>query len=67
MTSTATVFCNLIDLNDNIPYFLTKQYKESVMENVSIGTKVLSIDASDDDSGKYENKNKIIHAFKNDK
>ncbi|XP_063697547.1 cadherin-related tumor suppressor [Culicoides brevitarsis] len=51
LSSTTTVYCNVIDLNDNAPYFVAKHYSAAILENVAVGTKVMSVEALDEDSG----------------
>lgn len=51
LSSTTTVYCNVIDLNDNAPYFVAKHYSAAILENVTIGTRVMSVEALDEDSG----------------
>lgn len=41
----------MIDLNDNAPYFVAKHYSAAILENVTVGTKVMSVEALDEDSG----------------
>ena len=41
----------ITDVNDNPPKFSRKQYTTNVPEDVSIGTTILQVTASDDDSG----------------
>ena len=51
-TSTVIVYMNVIDKNDNAPVFDPSSYNNEVWENVTIGTSVLTVTASDLDSGK---------------
>ena len=41
----------ITDVNDNSPKFYPKKYSKDVSENVSIGTTILRVAATDDDSG----------------
>ena len=51
LSSTVTVYCNVVDLNDNAPIFEPGPYAADVLENATIGTAVLSATAQDLDSG----------------
>ncbi|XP_051166129.1 cadherin-related tumor suppressor isoform X1 [Leptopilina boulardi] len=50
LSSTVTVYCNVVDLNDNAPIFEPGPYATEVLENATIGTAVLSATAQDMDS-----------------
>ncbi|CAL8357458.1 unnamed protein product [Boreogadus saida] len=50
-TGTATVFVEVLDVNDNRPIFLQNSYEASVLENVANGTSVLQVQATDADQG----------------
>jgi len=52
LSSTATVYINIIDLNDNMPVFEPMTYAREVYENISIGSSVVTLSATDLDSGK---------------
>lgn len=49
-TGTGVVRVDVIDINDQPPYF-TANYTVSLSENSTIGTTVLVVSASDDDVG----------------
>ena len=51
-TATTTVTVNIRDVNDNTPAFTGSPYNTTVNEDVSIGTSVKTVSATDDDSGK---------------
>ena len=51
MKGTITVNVTILDLNDNPPSFGQQRYFASVPENVTVGTGVLTVSASDPDSG----------------
>lgn len=51
LSSTLTVYCNVIDLNDNAPVFDPMSYSNEIYENVPIGTEVVTVSATDIDSG----------------
>lgn len=50
LSSTLTVYCNVIDLNDNAPVFDPMSYSNEIYENVPIGTEVVTVSATDTDS-----------------
>lgn len=51
LSSTVTVYCNVVDLNDNAPIFETGPHIADLMENATVGTAVLAVAAQDLDSG----------------
>ena len=51
LTSTATLEIQVIDVNDNPPVFSEVEYLMAIPENLSIGSSVLQVQASDEDSG----------------
>lgn len=51
LSSTVTVYCNVVDLNDNAPIFEAGPHAADVVENTTIGTPILSVAAQDLDSG----------------
>lgn len=51
LSSTLTVYCNVLDLNDNAPVFDPMSYSNEVSENVPLGTEVVTVSATDVDSG----------------
>ncbi|XP_072751447.1 cadherin-related tumor suppressor [Anoplolepis gracilipes] len=51
LSSTVTVYCNVVDLNDNAPIFEIGPHAADIMENATIGTPVLTVAALDLDSG----------------
>ncbi|XP_019061567.1 protocadherin gamma-A4 isoform X8 [Fukomys damarensis] len=50
-SSTARIHVTLIDTNDNVPVFTQPEYHVSVQENLPIGTRLLTIKATDPDEG----------------
>lgn len=54
LSTTLTVYCNVLDLNDNPPIFESITYSNEIYENVEIGTEVLKVGATDADDGKYK-------------
>lgn len=51
LTSTAQLTITLLDENDNTPQFNRNTYTSTLNENVSLGTTVLTVTATDLDSG----------------
>ncbi|XP_013785873.1 cadherin-related tumor suppressor-like, partial [Limulus polyphemus] len=54
LSSTVTLFLNVLDVNDNDPVFYPKQYYAVVKEDVPIGTSVTRVTAVDQDEGSPE-------------
>lgn len=52
LSTTLTVYCNVLDLNDNAPVFDPMSYSNEIFENVPVGTEVVTVSATDVDSGK---------------
>ncbi|XP_072158683.1 cadherin-related tumor suppressor-like [Bemisia tabaci] len=52
LSSTLTVYFNVLDLNDNAPLFDPMSYSNEVFENATIGTSIVTVTATDLDSGK---------------
>ena len=52
LSSTVTVYFNVLDLNDNAPLFDPMSYSDELYENITIGSSVLTVSATDQDSGK---------------
>ncbi|XP_072515626.1 protocadherin alpha-2-like [Salminus brasiliensis] len=50
-SGTLNIIIDVMDVNDNSPIFSMPLYKVKVKENVSLGTKILSVSASDSDVG----------------
>ncbi|CAG6014487.1 unnamed protein product [Menidia menidia] len=51
LASFTTVYVNLTDVNDNVPFFLSSTYEATVPEGAQIGTSVAQVSATDLDSG----------------
>ncbi|KAG8226850.1 hypothetical protein J437_LFUL004091 [Ladona fulva] len=51
LSSTLTVYFNVVDLNDNAPLFDPMSYSNEIFENVTVGTSVVAVSATDLDSG----------------
>lgn len=52
-SSLSEVYVQVLDENDNNPYFVSNISSVSVMENSKIGTEITVIQAADSDSGDY--------------
>ncbi|XP_062942290.1 protocadherin gamma-A4 [Cynocephalus volans] len=50
-SGTARIHVTLVDTNDNAPVFTQPEYHVSVQENVPVGTRLLTIKATDPDEG----------------
>nr|XP_054596935.1 neural-cadherin [Nothobranchius furzeri] len=51
LASFTTVYVNVTDVNDNVPFFLSSTYEATVPEGAQIGTSVALVSATDLDSG----------------
>ncbi|XP_069392731.1 neural-cadherin isoform X1 [Paralichthys olivaceus] len=51
LASFSTVYINVTDVNDNVPFFLSSTYEATVPEGAEIGTSVAQVSATDLDSG----------------
>jgi protocadherin Fat 4 len=51
LSSTLTVYFNVVDLNDNAPLFDPMSYSNEVFENVTAGSSIVTVSATDLDSG----------------
>nr|AUG84445.1 fat [Platynereis dumerilii] len=51
MSSSVTVYVNVEDVNDNAPVFDPSSYNNEIWENVTIGSRILTVTATDPDSG----------------
>ncbi|KAG7469991.1 hypothetical protein MATL_G00134680, partial [Megalops atlanticus] len=60
LASFTTVYVNLTDVNDNVPFFLSSTYEATVPEGAEIGTSVAQVSATDLDSGLHGMINYII-------
>ncbi|XP_047661046.1 protocadherin alpha-2-like [Tachysurus fulvidraco] len=50
-SGTMQIVINVLDINDNNPVFTKSLYKVKVHENVGLGTRILTVSASDADEG----------------
>lgn len=53
LSSTVTVYFNVLDLNDNSPLFDPMSYSDELYENVTVGSSVITVSATDQDSGMH--------------
>ncbi|KAL6489050.1 hypothetical protein MHYP_G00027910 [Metynnis hypsauchen] len=60
LASFTTVYVNITDVNDNVPFFMSSTYEATVPEGAEIGTSVVQVSASDLDSGPHGKINYII-------
>ncbi|XP_013390955.1 cadherin-related tumor suppressor-like [Lingula anatina] len=51
LSSSAVVYMNVKDTNDNAPVFDPSTYSVEVFENVTVGTSIVTVSASDTDTG----------------
>lgn len=56
LSSTVTVYINVIDENDNAPVFETNSYNVDIYENATVNMVVATVMATDRDSGKHINR-----------
>lgn len=54
LSSTVTVYFNVLDLNDNAPLFDPMSYSDELYENITIGSSVITVSATDQDSGRFD-------------
>ena len=64
LSSTRQIEVNLIDLNDNAPYFDQLFYNATLVETAPVNTTVLQVRARDDDAGPLSSM--VIHYFDRD-
>ena len=50
LTSEVSVTINILDVNDNVPLFTQSQYTATVSENMTVGTTIIQVMATDADS-----------------
>uniref|UniRef100_A0A5F9CC70 Protocadherin gamma subfamily A, 4 n=1 Tax=Oryctolagus cuniculus TaxID=9986 RepID=A0A5F9CC70_RABIT len=50
-SGTSRIRVNVLDANDNAPVFTQPEYRVSVAENVPVGTRILTVSATDADDG----------------
>ena len=54
LSSTVSVYVNVADVNDNTPVFDPSSYSDEVDEAAPLGTSVLTVTATDQDTGKLD-------------
>ncbi|XP_061690791.1 protocadherin beta-16-like [Syngnathoides biaculeatus] len=59
-SGTVNIEINILDINDNVPVFNQTLYKGKVIENSPKGTHILTVNATDADSGSY---GKVTYSF----
>lgn len=52
-SGTAAIHIRVLDANDNVPVFSERVYKASMLENLAIGTVLITLHATDLDEGVY--------------
>ncbi|KAM6967601.1 LOW QUALITY PROTEIN: neural-cadherin [Aplochiton taeniatus] len=60
LASFTTVYVNVTDVNDNVPFFLSSTYEVTVPEGAEVGGSVAQVSASDLDSGLHGMINYVI-------
>ncbi|XP_031698028.1 protocadherin alpha-6-like, partial [Anarrhichthys ocellatus] len=50
-SGTSEIIINVLDVNDNTPSFTKPLYKTSIIENIPLGTSVITVTATDADEG----------------
>lgn len=63
LSSTATIYLTVDDINDNVPIFYPQMYFANVLKSATSGTKVVKVTAMDPDLGAG---GRIYYTFKND-
>ncbi|XP_059850094.1 neural-cadherin [Hypanus sabinus] len=60
LASFATIYINLTDVNDNVPFFTSSTYEATVPEGAAVGMSVVKVSATDLDSGRHGKVNYAI-------
>ncbi|XP_015979618.2 protocadherin gamma-A5 isoform X19 [Rousettus aegyptiacus] len=63
LSSTTHVRVMVLDANDNVPQFTQSEYRVSVPENIPVGTRLLTLTATDPDEGIN---GKLTYTFRNE-
>ncbi|XP_061163889.1 protocadherin Fat 4-like [Saccostrea echinata] len=63
LSSTATVYLTVDDVNDNVPVFYPQKYFANVLKSTPSGSKVVKVNAVDPDQGEG---GRIFYSFPND-
>lgn len=53
LSASADVMVFIDDVNDNPPHFLEEEYRATIPENVTAGTRIVQVQASDADTGEF--------------
>ncbi|XP_038848520.1 protocadherin alpha-3-like [Salvelinus namaycush] len=61
-SGTSQIVINVLDINDNLPVFTSSLYKTQIPENVPIGTKLFTVNATDADEG---TNGEIVYSLRN--
>jgi protocadherin-16/23 len=51
--TTANIRITVLDINDNVPEFYPRNYSMNIQDSSQPGSTVITVQASDDDSGQY--------------
>ncbi|KAG1931272.1 protocadherin alpha-3-like [Pimephales promelas] len=62
-SGTLNITINVLDLNDNRPFFSQEMYSTTLKENIQVGTLVIQVQASDAD---YGSNGEVTYAFGSD-
>ncbi|XP_017196623.3 protocadherin gamma-A5 isoform X14 [Oryctolagus cuniculus] len=63
LSSSARIGVVVLDANDNAPLFARSEYRVNVPENVPVGTRLITLTATDPDEGVY---GKLTYSFRNE-
>lgn len=53
LSATATVYVNVVDVNDNAPIFDPQSYSAELTEDAAVNSQVIKVQATDLDGGKH--------------
>ncbi|XP_051878588.1 neural-cadherin [Pristis pectinata] len=53
LASFTTIYINVTDVNDNVPFFTSSTYEATVPEGAAVGMSVVQVSATDLDSGRH--------------
>ncbi|XP_078254534.1 neural-cadherin [Rhinoraja longicauda] len=60
LASFTTIYINVTDVNDNVPFFTSSTYEATVPEGAAVGMSVVQVSATDLDSGRHGKVNYAI-------
>lgn len=63
LSGTVTVYINVVDLNDNAPVFDPMSFSNEVSEDIAVGSSIVTISATDLDSGNFKQTIQRLHLF----